>query len=178
MNKILVIDDEPANVRVLSITLRGDGYDVVTAGSGEEGIDVFLNESPEIVLTDIKMPGMNGIQVLKKIKKLSPDPEVIIITGHGDIDNAIEALKYGASDFLNKPIKDEALTIALQRAREKLEIKTKLKDYTDNLENRVRIATKELMRLYYCCETSINIILKLIKILTKVFLRLNVIPDN
>lgn len=146
MTKILVIDDEEANVRVLSISLKSDGYDVAMAYSGEEGLEVFKKESPEIVLTDLKMPGMDGIEVLGKIKAFEPDAEVIIITGHGDIDSAIEALKYGASDFINKPIRDEALSIALQRAKEKLEIRKKLKEYTVNLENEVKIATRELWR--------------------------------
>ena len=146
MSKILLIDDEQANVRVLSISLRAEGYEVVTALSGEEGIDVFQKESPDIVITDIKMPGMDGIEVLEKIKEIEPDAQVIIITGHGDIDNAVEALKYGASDFINKPIRDEVLSVALERAKDKLEIQRKLKEYTSNLEKEVKIATRELRR--------------------------------
>jgi two-component system NtrC family sensor kinase len=146
MSKILIVDDEEANVRVLSISLRSDGYEVVTAYGGEEALAVFQQTAPDIVLTDIKMPGMDGIEVLKKVKEIQPDAEVIIITGHGDIDNAIEALKYGASDFLNKPIRDEALSIALARAHEKLAIRRKLKEYTINLEKEVRNATQELRR--------------------------------
>jgi PAS domain S-box-containing protein len=144
--KILVIDDEEANVRVLSISLRSDGFEVVTAYSGEEGLEVFKTESPELVLTDIKMPGMDGIEVLQKIKALDPDAEVIIITGHGDIDNAIEALKFGASDFINKPIRDEVLSVSIQRAQEKRYIKRKLREYTDTLEQKVAQATRELRR--------------------------------
>ena len=146
MNKILLIDDEEDIVRVLSISLRADGYEVVPAFSGEEGMEVFEKESPDIVLTDIKMPGMSGIEVLKKIKERESDAEVIIITGHGDIDSAVEALKYGASDFINKPVRDEALSIALQRANEKLDIKRKLKEYTIDLENKVALATRRLRR--------------------------------
>jgi len=146
MSKILIIDDEKDIVRVLAISLRADGYDVATAYSGEEGLKVFERESPDIVLTDIKMPGMDGIEVLSRIKEYERDSEVIIITGHGDIDNAIEALKYGASDFINKPVRDEALTIALSRAKEKLDIRRKLKEYTHNLEQEVRIATREIRR--------------------------------
>lgn len=146
MIKILVIDDEEDIVRVLSISLRADGYEVFQAFNGEEGLDVFENEAPDIVLTDIKMPGMSGIEVLQKIKERDNDSEVIIITGHGDIDNAIEALKYGASDFINKPVRDEALSIALQRATDKLDIRRKLKEYTDNLEDKVEVATRRLTR--------------------------------
>ncbi len=146
MSKVLLIDDEEANVRVLAISLRSDGYEVVTAYSGEEGLDVFDRELPDIVVTDIKMPGMDGIDVLKNIKERSPETEVIIITGHGDIDNAIEALKHGASDFINKPVRDEAISLALERAEEKLRIKEKLKKYTENLEREVERATSELRR--------------------------------
>jgi PAS domain S-box-containing protein len=144
--KILLIDDEEVNVRVLSMSLRVDGYEVVTAYSGEEGLEVFDRESPDIVLTDIKMPGMDGLEVLRRIKERRPEAEVIIITGHGDIDSAIEALQYGASDFINKPIRDEALAISLKRARDKLDIRRQLKAYTDDLENMVRIATEEVHR--------------------------------
>lgn len=144
MAKILLIDDEETNVRVLAISLRSDGYEVVTAYSGEEGLEVFDRESPDIVVTDIKMPGMDGIEVLKNIKKRNSEAEVIIITGHGDIDNAIEALKHGASDFINKPVRDEAISVALKRAEEKLYIKERLREYTENLEREIERATHEL----------------------------------
>ena len=146
MDKILLIDDEPDIVRVLSMSLRADGYDVIPAHSGVEGIEIFEKEKPEIVLTDIKMPGMDGIEVLKKVKAIEPRSEVIIITGHGDIDNTIEALQYGASDFINKPVRDEALSIALKRARDKLEIRKQLEEYTHDLENKVEAATREIKR--------------------------------
>ncbi len=146
MNKILLIDDEPDIVRVLSMSLKADGYDVIPAHSGIEGIEIFEREKPDIVLTDIKMPGMDGIEVLKKVKSIEPQSEVIIITGHGDIDNTIEALQYGASDFINKPVRDEALSIALKRAREKLEIKRQLREYTLDLENKIEEATREIER--------------------------------
>jgi PAS domain S-box-containing protein len=146
MDKLLLIDDEPDILRVLSISLKADGYDVISANNGAEGLAAFENEKPEIVLTDIKMPGMDGIEVLKKVKTLNPDAEVIIITGHGDIENAIEALKYGASDFINKPVRDEALSIALQRAREKLDIRQQLQEYTTDLEKKIAVATLEMRR--------------------------------
>ncbi|GAG70587.1 unnamed protein product [marine sediment metagenome] len=84
-------------------TMVPSGAFMGAAQNGPEGIAAFEKEKPDIVITDIKMPGMDGIEVLKKIKDLNTDTEVIIITGHGDIENAIEALKHGASDFINKP---------------------------------------------------------------------------
>jgi len=144
--KILLIDDEEVNVRVLGMSLKADGYEVVSAYSGEEGLEVFKKESPPIVLTDIKMPGMDGLEVLKRIKEIDAEVEVIIVTGHGDRDAAITALQYGASDFINKPIRDEALAVALKRAHEKLSIRRQLKEYTTDLETMVKIATEEFER--------------------------------
>jgi PAS domain S-box-containing protein len=146
MSKLLIIDDEEGIRKVLTLSLANDGYAVSAAAGGEEGIEIFRKESPPIILTDIKMPGMDGIETLKRIKELNPDAEVIMITGHGDMDLAIEALKLDASDFLNKPIKDEALSIALKRAEQRIAIKQKLKAYTDDLERMVSIATEEVKR--------------------------------
>jgi PAS domain S-box-containing protein len=146
MNRILLVDDEPDILRVLSISLRADGYQVRTAGGGEEALAIFARETPELVITDIKMPGMNGIEVLREVKNINPETEVIIITGHGDIDSAIEALQYGASDFINKPVRDQQLSIALKRAQEKIQIKQQLREYTTSLEQRVEAATREIRR--------------------------------
>ncbi len=146
MMKILLIDDEPDILRVLTRSLKADGYAVASASSGADGLAVFETDRTEIVITDIKMPGMDGIEVLKHIKTQAPDTEVIIITGHGDIDNAIEALQYGASDFINKPVRDEALSIALKRAEEKIDLNRRLKEYTHGLEDRIEEATRELRR--------------------------------
>ncbi|MFO7558228.1 MAG: response regulator [Desulfobacterales bacterium] len=142
--KILLIDDEQTSVSVLAFSLRSDGYDVLTAASGEQGLEIFDRELPDIVITDIRMPGMDGIEVLKKIKERSHPAEVIIITGHGDIENAIDSLKYGASDFINKPIRAENLSLALQRAENKLDLRAKLDAYTENLEQEVESVTQEL----------------------------------
>ncbi|MBL0712817.1 MAG: response regulator [Desulfosarcina sp.] len=146
MYKILLIDDEPDILRVLAMSLRTDGYEVVTANSGEAGLAAFSEHVPDIVLVDIKMPGMDGIEVLQKVKSGDTASEVIIITGHGDVDNAVEALKYGASDFINKPVRDGTLAIAIKRAGEKLAIRRKLRDYTLNLEAKVEEATRALKR--------------------------------
>ncbi|MBA7707086.1 Sensor histidine kinase RcsC [subsurface metagenome] len=146
MSKLLIIDDEEGIRKVLSLSLASDGYEVSTASGGEEGVEKCKHELPQLVLTDIKMPGIDGIEVLKRVKESNPDSEVIMITGHGDMDLAIEALKLDASDFLNKPIKDEALSVALKRAEQRIAIREKLKAYTDDLENMVSIATEEVKR--------------------------------
>ncbi len=146
MEKILIIDDEQDILKLLSMSLRADGYQTLTAPSGKEGIEIFKNKKPDIVLTDIKMPEMTGLEVLKSIKGIDHNAQVIIITGHGDIDSAIEALQYGASDFINKPVKSEALAVAIKRAKKKAAINRQLKSYTEDMELMCGIATKEFER--------------------------------
>ncbi|MFA5906640.1 MAG: response regulator, partial [Desulfobacula sp.] len=144
--KILIVDDEELIVRLLSVSLRSDGYETFSAFSGEEGLAVLKAESPDIVVTDIRMPGMDGLELLKKIKEISPEKEVIIVTGHGDIESTITALQYGASDFITKPVRDAVLSIAIERAKSKIAIRKKLEDYTTNLENKILEATEEIRR--------------------------------
>jgi YesN/AraC family two-component response regulator len=148
MSKFLLIDDEESIRKIFSISLRQDGYQVFTAENGQRGLEIFKKEILPIVLVDIKMPGMDGIEVLKRVKEINPETEVIIITGHGDMDLAISALKLGASDFLTKPISNETLTVALKRAQEKIRLRRKLKEYTYDLENMVKAATEEIKRRY------------------------------
>ena len=157
MLKLLLIDDEEPIRVALARSLRSDGYEVLTAENGEKGIEVFKEERPTIVLTDIKMPGMDGIEVLKRIKEISPRTEVIVITGtlYEDMDVTVQSLQLDASDFITKPITDEGLTVALKRAKEKLDIRRKLKEYTNNLENKVKEATEELRER---CEFEANLI--------------------
>jgi anti-anti-sigma factor len=119
MQKILVIDDEKPTLMMFRLTLAALGHEVFTAENGQQGLEVFNRERPSIVLTDIKMPGMNGIEVLKRVKGIDPSVQVIVITGHGDMDLAIQALNLDAADFLNKPIQRHLLEQALKRALER-----------------------------------------------------------
>ncbi len=144
MTKLLLIDDERPILEVLDLSLTSEGYEVITAESGHEGLKIFEEENLKLVLTDIKMPGIDGIDVLKKIKAIDSEAEVIVVTGHGDMDSAIAALQHGASDFITKPIRDEALMLALERAERKLSMTKQLKDYTENLQQMVERRTLEL----------------------------------
>jgi PAS domain S-box-containing protein len=145
--KLLVVDDEEGIRKVLSISLSDIGYEVITAENGEQALELFRQETPPIVLTDIKMPGMDGIELLQKIKHENPDTEVIMITGHGDMDLAIKSLKYQAIDFVTKPINDEVLDIALNRAHEKIWMRNQLREYTENLEALVREKSARLVAM-------------------------------
>ncbi len=147
LRRILLVDDEEGIRKVMSVSLRDAGYEVWTAESGERGLEIFKREQPALVLTDIKMPGMDGIEVLRRIKERETDAEVIIITGHGEMELAISALQLEASDFITKPIHDEALFVALKRAEEKILLKRQLRDYTENLEQKVEEATGEIRRI-------------------------------
>ena len=118
--KVLIIDDEKPTLAMFQLFLEAYGFEVLTAEKGEEGIEVFKAEHPSIVFTDIKMPGIDGFEVLKRIKALSPESVVIVITGHGDKDLAKRALDLKATDFIYKPVQKEALDAALERAEKAL----------------------------------------------------------
>jgi len=148
MSRILLIDDEEGIRKLLSMSLKSDGYEVVAAESGQEGINFFKKEFFPIVLTDIKMPGMNGIQVLKEIKKINPSTEVIVVTGHGDMESAVQSLHLGASDFINKPVSDQVLSVALERAEDRLKTKKILNRYANELWKMVKDKTEEIKRRY------------------------------
>ena len=128
MVKILVIDDEKPTLSMFRLFLEAWGYLVLTAENGTEGLEIFRKERPAIVITDIKMPGIDGLAVLQRILDIDPRALVIVITGHGDTDLAQRALEKNAVDFIHKPIKKEALDAALRKARARLD----LTQYTDS----------------------------------------------
>jgi anti-anti-sigma factor len=119
MSRVLVIDDEKPTIAMFRLLLGACGYEVLTAGNGPAGLEVFEAEKPPIVLTDIRMPGMDGLEVLERIKEMDPDTEVIVMTGHGDLDLAVKALDLNATDFIDKPIRKTDLDSALRRAEER-----------------------------------------------------------
>ena len=131
---LLLVDDEEDIRDILWIPLTDMGYTVFTAENGEEALNLFKVFTPPVVLTDIKMPGMDGIDLLRKIKQLSPDTEIIMLTGHGDMDLAIDSIRNDATDFLLKPINDDALEIALKRAKDRILMRQKLKKCEEELK--------------------------------------------
>ncbi|MGD9368161.1 MAG: response regulator [Desulfobacteraceae bacterium] len=135
--RILLVDDEEGIRKVLGISLADIGYEVLTAADGKQALALFTQHKPPIVITDIKMPVMDGIELLKHIKRENSEAEVIMLTGHGDMDLAIECLKLEATDFITKPINDDVLEISLKRAWERILIRQQLREYTENLERLV-----------------------------------------
>ena len=142
---ILLVDDEKGIRKVLGITLTDSGYSVHTAGSGQEALQIFRKQKPAIVLTDINMPDMNGIELLQRIKQENPDTEVIMFTGQGDMDLAIQSLKHDATDFVTKPIDDDILDIAIKRALERIAMRHQIREYTENLERLVQEKARQLV---------------------------------
>jgi CheY-like chemotaxis protein len=128
IRKIVVIDDEKPTLSMFRLFLGAYGYEVFTAENGTEGLALVEREDPAIVLTDIKMPGMDGIEVLRRLKMLRPRTQVVVITGHGDMDLAIQALNLDAADFVNKPIQKADLDAALRRAEERIQMEKDRKE--------------------------------------------------
>ena len=127
MSKILVIDDERAIRNTLKEVLEYEKHEVDLAEDGPTGVELFTNNHYEIVLCDIKMPKMDGIEVLQKIYEISPDIPVIMISGHGNIDTAVDAIKKGAYDFLEKPLDLNRLLITIRNAMDKSSLLTQTK---------------------------------------------------
>jgi len=140
--KLLLVDDEKDIREVLLLPLSDFGYHIFEAENGGDALRLFKEFQPPIVMTDIKMPGIDGIELLRKIKHENPETEVIMITGHGDMDLAIKSLKYEATDFITKPINVDALEIALKRAQDRIITRKKLREYTENLEQLIREKTE------------------------------------
>jgi len=146
--KVLVVDDEEGIRKVMAITLSDAGYQVLTAADGETALSICEKESPQITITDIRMPGMDGMELLRRIKEQDSNKEVIVVTAYGEIDMAIQALQLNASDFITKPINMDALMIALQRAKERFTTRKELQDYASILEERWMSTAEELARTF------------------------------
>jgi two-component system nitrogen regulation response regulator NtrX len=116
---ILVVDDEESILETLTGILEDEGYDVISASSGESALNKFSDTAPDIVLLDVWMPDMDGIETLKKIRERNRNVCIIMISGHSNIDTAVHAIKLGAYDFLEKPLSLEKVLILIKRALEK-----------------------------------------------------------
>ncbi|MDJ0885376.1 MAG: sigma-54 dependent transcriptional regulator [Desulfobacterales bacterium] len=113
---ILVVDDEPSIVQSMKGLLSDEGFDVLTASNGYEALQMIDNESPDLILLDIWMPGIDGLETLKEIKTSNPFIQVIIITGHGNIETAVKATKLGAFDLIEKPLSFDKTIVAINNA--------------------------------------------------------------
>ena len=119
MNKILIADDEKSMRDFLSIMLKKEGYDVTAAGNGEDAASAVQADIYDLVITDVRMPQLDGIGLLRTIKELSPETIVVMITAFASTDTAVEAMKLGAYDYITKPFKIEEIKLVIQKALEK-----------------------------------------------------------
>jgi two-component system response regulator AtoC len=133
--KILVIDDDPKISWILSEGL-GDNYNIISAKDGLEGLQMVTKNHPNLVLLDIKMPGMEGMEVLDKIKSMDSPTEVIMLSGHGETKNVVESIKRGASEFINKPFDVKEVEIHIQSVLEKNRLKQELDDLKKKLKEK------------------------------------------
>ena len=122
-NKILVVDDEHLIRWSLEQNLKKQGYDVTTAGSGEDALRLMQDDSPDLVLLDVQLPGLNGMEVLERIKEFDEEVIVIMVTALGVLETAVKAMRLGAFDYINKPFNLDELAIVIKKALETQELK-------------------------------------------------------
>lgn len=132
--QILVVDDEDGPQEVLRIALASRGFQVKVAKNGRQACQMFDSEHFDLVLTDLKMPGMGGIELLRQIRERSPETIVIFMTGYASLDSAIEAVREGAYDYLTKPFRIEELYIAVKNAVERIKLIKENKKLFDELK--------------------------------------------
>ena len=137
--RILVIDDEAAIRDSLKMTLEYDGNDVTLAATGEEGVKLIEREAPDLVFLDIKMPGMDGLEVLQKVRHLVEATPIVVISGHADISTAVEATRLGAFDFIEKPLERERVLVTVRNAVDTRRLKTENKSYRRDAEKKYQI---------------------------------------
>ena len=137
--RILVIDDEHAIRDALKRTLEYEGYDVTLAATGEEGVKLVDREPPDLVFLDIKMPGMDGLEVLQKLRHVVETVPFVVISGHADINTAVEATKLGAFDFIEKPLAEERVLVTVRNAVDTRRLKTENRTYRKDAEKKYQI---------------------------------------
>ena len=142
--RILVLDDEPAVLEVLTQHLGSLGYECSATLSPVEGIERIGRQSFDLILTDLRMPELDGMEVVRRAKKIAPDVPVVVVTALNDITNAIQAMRLGADDYVLKPFDLQEITRAASRAIDQRRIKLEQRGYQDDLEERVSSAAKTL----------------------------------
>jgi len=144
-SKILIIDDEPIMLKNMAVYFEDSGFSTVQSSDGKSGVEAFVSQQPDLVLLDLRMPGMDGLEVLSILKKRSPDTPVIVVTGEGGMGDAVSALRLGAYDFITKPILDMALLEhSAREALEKSRLVYENRKYRKFLEHAIEKRTLDL----------------------------------
>jgi len=137
--RVLVVDDEPPQLEILRLILGAEGYDVATAASGRAALATLGRQAFDVVLTDLKMPDVSGITLLEEILRAQPSACVVLMTAHGSIDSAVDAMKKGAFDYLTKPLDREVLLLAVSRAVERTRLVSENRRLREELLGRFRL---------------------------------------
>jgi FixJ family two-component response regulator len=137
--RVLVVDDDAASRRLLEVRLRPLECDVTTAGNGEQALTAIRKDVPDLVLLDLQMPKMGGIEVLRALRKEGINVAVIVITAHGSIETAVEAMKEGAYDFITKPIDANHFDIVVRKALEREGLKRELELFSEDADKRYHL---------------------------------------
>jgi DNA-binding NtrC family response regulator len=137
--RVLIVDDDPASRRLLEVRLRPLECDVATAGNGEQALSAIRKDPPDLVLLDLQMPRMGGIEVLRALRKEGIDVPTIVITAHGSIETAVEAMKEGAYDFITKPIDANHFDIVVRKALEREGLKRELVLFSEDADKRYHL---------------------------------------
>lgn len=147
-DRILIVDDEEAICELLARMLLREGYSCATANDGKEALNYFYKENFSLIIADIRLPLMNGIELLRIVKSLNPNMLVIMITGYPEIDAMAEAIRLGAYDFILKPFNPDWLIRTVKNALEKRRLEEALEAYNDRLEKLVEDRTAKLRQSY------------------------------
>jgi two-component system, NtrC family, nitrogen regulation response regulator NtrX len=137
--RILVIDDEGAIRDSLKMILEYEGYEVLTAATGEDGIAQAEREAPDLIFLDVKMPGMDGLEVLQRLRHLVEVTPMVVISGHGTVSTAVEATKLGAFDFIEKPLERERVLVTVRNAVDSRRLRTENRSFRRDAEKRYQI---------------------------------------
>lgn len=144
MQKILIIDDHKPTLEAMSDALESQGYNIVSKSSGKEAIELIKGNNYDLILTDLKMPDIDGMEILKAVRDMNLETQVILITGHGTIDNAVEAMRAGATDYITKPIK----VIELREKVKKIFENQAIKQQNELLQNQNIVLQRQINERY------------------------------
>ncbi|MFI5170694.1 MAG: sigma-54-dependent transcriptional regulator, partial [Vicinamibacterales bacterium] len=137
--RLLVVDDEPAQLEILRLVLSSEGYEVVVASSGRAALAALARQSVDVVLTDLRMANLSGIALLEEIMRAQPGTCVVLMTAHGSIGSAVEAMRKGAFDYLTKPLEREGLLLAVKRAVERAQLVSENSRLREELRSRFKV---------------------------------------
>lgn len=153
METILIVDDEKNYLVVLEALLSSEGYEIVTANNGRDALHTIQDADLDLVITDVRMPGMNGMELLAECRKIKPDLPVIVMTAYGTIEMAVEAMKQNAYDYITKPFQNEQLKLTIRKALEKYRLIKENQRLSEALSDRFRYGnivgkSKPMLKIY------------------------------